>query len=437
MSQEQFSNYEQIAKIKVIGVGGAGNNAINRMIEDGVEGVEFIAANTDAQVLSVNKASTKIILGRDMTKGLGAGANPDIGRQAAVESRDEIRQHLEGADMIFIAAGMGGGTGTGAAPVIAEVAQDIGALTVGIITTPFTFEGHTRNTFAKEGTHQLRQHVDSLIIIANDRLLEIIGGVPLKDSFKEADNILRQGVQTITDLIAVPSLINLDFADAKNVMKNKGNALFGIGLGKGPNKAIEAANRAIISPLLDADIKGAKDAIINVTGGKTMTLHDANDAVDIVRQATGRDVNIIFGVAINEHLEDQMILTVIATGFEDKNESQVNIETPAAPTMTAEDEARRFSQNGGLLRPHAPKPTGSQSQPTYYSDDAPAEHSFYASQNVNPDIASQYDSYYSSHQHQKQNYNDNNKQGLEQRSAAAAETPTYHDDLPPFLQGQH
>ncbi|WP_342255761.1 cell division protein FtsZ [Spiroplasma endosymbiont of Poecilobothrus nobilitatus] len=315
-----FDNYEQVASIKVIGIGGAGNNAVNRMIEAGVQGVEFIVANTDAQIISVSKSKNKIVLGKETSKGLGAGANPDVGRQAAIESAEEIKDSLKGTDMVFVAAGMGGGTGTGAAPIIAKLAREQGALTVGIITTPFSFEGRARNSYAIQGTEELRKHVDSLIIISNDRLLEVIGGVPLKDSFKEADNILRQGVQTITDLIAVPSLINLDFADIKTVMKNKGNALFGIGIGSGKDKAIEAANKAIISPLLEASIRGARDAIINVTGGNTLTLNDANDAVDIVKQAIGGEVNIIFGTAVNEHLDDEMIVTVIATGFdEDQN----------------------------------------------------------------------------------------------------------------------
>ncbi|WP_425377727.1 cell division protein FtsZ [Spiroplasma endosymbiont of Polydrusus pterygomalis] len=315
---ENFDNYEQVASIKVMGIGGAGNNAVNRMIEAGVQGVEFIVANTDAQIISVSKSKNKIVLGKETSKGLGAGANPDVGRQAAIESTEEIKEALKGADMVFVAAGMGGGTGTGAAPIIAKLAREQGALTVGIITTPFSFEGRVRNSYAIQGTEELRKHVDSLIIISNDRLLEVIGGVPLKDSFKEADNILRQGVQTITDLIAVPSLINLDFADIKTVMKNKGNALFGIGIGSGKDKSIEAANKAIISPLLEASIRGARDAIINVTGGNTLTLNDANDAVDIVKQAIGGEVNIIFGTAVNEHLDDEMIVTVIATGFDEE-----------------------------------------------------------------------------------------------------------------------
>lgn len=313
-----FDNYGQVASIKVIGIGGAGNNAVNRMIEAGIQGVDFIVANTDAQVINISKSRHKIILGKEISKGLGAGANPDIGRQAAIESIEEIKESLKGADMIFIAAGMGGGTGTGAAPIIAKISKDSGALTVGIVTTPFTFEGYLRNNYAIQGTEELRQQVDSLIVISNNRLLEIIGGIPLNEAFKEADNILRQGVQTITDLIAVPSLINLDFADIKTVMKGKGNALFGIGVGVGSDKAVEAANKAIISPLLEASIKGAKDVIINITGGNTLTLNDANDAVDIIKQAIGNEVNIIFGTSVNEQLEDEMIVTIIATGFNDE-----------------------------------------------------------------------------------------------------------------------
>lgn len=337
----------RVARIKVVGVGGAGSNAVNRMIEDDVEGVEFIVVNTDAQALKMSQAATRLVLGFSLTKGLGAGSDPNIGREAAVESVDEMRRLLKGADMVFVAAGMGGGTGTGGAPVIAKVAQELGALTVGIITTPFAFEGKLRTLHANEGIKALRRYVDSLIVINNDRLLEIIGGVPLKDSFKEADNILRQGVQTITDLIAVPSLINLDFADVKNVMKNKGNALFGLGIGEGPNRAVEAANRAIVSPLLDAKIDGARDAIINVTGGKTMTLNDANDAVDIIRQAIGNEANIIFGVAINEQIEDKMILTVIATGFDDRKAAGSTAPPEAAPSSQQQirDRLAQFAQN--------------------------------------------------------------------------------------------
>ncbi|MGL5268873.1 MAG: cell division protein FtsZ [Spiroplasma sp.] len=318
MELDNTAQFEQVAIIKVIGVGGAGNNAVNRMIEAGVQGVGFYVANTDAQVLSASKAKNRIILGKELSKGLGAGANPEIGQQAAIESETEIKKVLEGADMVFIAAGMGGGTGTGAAHIIARIAKESGALTIAIITKPFKFEGRQRNAYAAMGIEKLRKQVDAIIIISNDKLLNVIGNIPLKDSFKEADNILRQGVQTITDLIAVPALINLDFADVRTILQNKGSALFGIGMGKGENKAKESALKAISSPLLDdVTIKGAKNLILNVTGGTTMTLIDANIAVDVVREAAGNEVNIIFGVAINEHLNDAMIVTVIATGFEE------------------------------------------------------------------------------------------------------------------------
>ncbi|AXK51294.1 cell division protein FtsZ [Spiroplasma alleghenense] len=310
-------NLNQTAKIRVVGVGGGGCNAVNRMVEENVQGVEFIVANTDAQVLAASKAETKIVIGAEISKGLGAGANPDIGRQAAIETEAKLKEVLSGSDLIFIAAGMGGGTGTGAAPEIARIAKETGALVIGIVTKPFRFEGRMRNSYAVQGIEELRKYVDSIIIISNDRLLDIIGGIPVAESFREADNILKQGVQTITDLIAVPSVINLDFADVRTVMRGKGNALFGIGIGKGPDKAIEAANKAITSSLLETSVRGAKDAIVNVTGGKNVSLNDAYDAVDIVQQASGEDLNIIFGIAINENLDDELIVTVIATGFED------------------------------------------------------------------------------------------------------------------------
>ena len=315
-AQPQIEDIDRAAaRIKVVGVGGAGCNAVNRMIIDHVEGVEFVVANTDAQVLKISQATTKILLGYHVTQGLGAGANPEIGRSAALESADEVRRVLQDTDMVFIACGMGGGTGTGGAPVIAKVAKELGALTIGIITTPFAFESRTRSRYAREGLINMRRHVDSLIVIDNDRILEVIGDVPLQDSFREADNILRQAVQTITDLIATPSLINLDYADVRTVMEKKGNALFGIGQGEGSDRAVKAAQAAIVSPLLGAHIKGASDAIVNVTGGKKMTLNDAYRAVDVIRQNIGQEANIIFGVAINEALQDQIIVTFIATGF--------------------------------------------------------------------------------------------------------------------------
>lgn len=317
-------NFVQVANIKVIGVGGGGCNAVSRMVDEGVQGVEFYIANTDAQILNTSKILNKIVLGKETTKGLGAGGNPDVGRKAALESEDEIRQCIQGADMVFVAAGMGGGTGTGAAPVIAKVAKEAGALTVGVVTKPFTFEGPRRLSQAFDGLNELSQNVDSIIVVSNDRLLEVIGGRPLKESFREADNVLRQAVQTITDLIAVPAFINLDFADVRSVMSGKGAALIGIGMARGENKAEEAATRAISSPLLEVSIEGAKDAIINVTGGDSISLYDANRAVEVIREAVGNDINTIFGIAINENLDDDMIVTVIATGFEDKDVQVIN-----------------------------------------------------------------------------------------------------------------
>ena len=322
--------YVQVAKIKVIGVGGGGCNDVARMVEEGVQGVEFYVANTDAQILNGTKVQNKIVLGKDLTKGLGAGGDPEIGRKAAQESEEEIRDALKDSDMVFVAAGMGGGTGTGAAPVIAKIAKDLGALTVGVVTKPFTFEGPRRLNQAFEGLKELAANVDSIIVVSNDRLLEVIGGRPLKESFREADNVLRQGVQTITDLIAVPAFINLDFADVRSVMSGKGSALIGIGMARGENKAEEAATRAISSPLLEVSIEGARDAIINVTGGENISLFDANRAVEVIREAVGNDINTIFGIAINENLDDDMIVTVIATGFEE-SDAQVIQSTGAQP----------------------------------------------------------------------------------------------------------
>ena len=320
--------FMQVARIKVIGVGGGGCNAVARMVEEGVQGVEFYVANTDAQILNSTKIKNKLILGKELTKGLGAGGNPEMGRKAALESEAEIREAIGDADMVFVSAGMGGGTGTGAAPVIAKIAKEAGALTVGIVTKPFTFEGPRRLTQAGDGLSELSENVDSIIVVSNDRLLEVIGGRPIQESFREADNVLRQGVQTITDLIAIPAFINLDFADVREVMSGKGSALIGIGMARGENKAEEAALRAISSPLLEVSVEGAKDAIINVTGGSNISLFDANRAVEIIREAVGNDINTIFGIAINENLDDDMIVTVIATGFEENVSQIIQATTP-------------------------------------------------------------------------------------------------------------
>ncbi len=305
---------DQLAKIKVVGVGGGGNNAVNRMIEQGLQGVEFIVANTDLQVLNSSKAKIKIQLGNT---GLGAGADPEVGKEAALESKDAIVEVLKGADMVFVTCGMGGGTGTGAAPVIAEIAQDLGALTVGIVTKPFSFEGRIRSEHAEKGLAELKEHVDTLIVIPNDKLRDIIDKTtPMLDAFREVDNVLRLGVQSVSDLIAVTGLVNLDFADVKAVMENKGDALIGIGVATGQNRAIEAAKQSVSSPLLEKDIKGATDAIINITGGKDLSLFEVEDAVQVVREAAGTDINTIFGAVINETFEDNIVVTVIATGFD-------------------------------------------------------------------------------------------------------------------------
>ena len=312
---------DQIAKIKVIGVGGGGNNAVNRMIESGVGGVEFIVANTDLQVLNVSKAETKIQIGEELTEGLGAGANPEIGREAALESKAEIEAALAGADMVFVTCGLGGGTGTGAAPVVAEIAQSQGALTVAIVTKPFKFEGRKRMEQAEVGLEELKKHVDTIIVIPNDRLRDMIDRTtPIVQAFLEVDNVLRRGVQSISDLIAVSGLVNLDFADVKAVMQKRGNAIIGIGIGIGEDRAIEAAKQAVASPLLETTIDGATDAIINITGGNSLTLFEAEDAAEVVRNAANTDINTIFGAVINENLTDEVIVTVIATGFDDGRE---------------------------------------------------------------------------------------------------------------------
>ena len=342
---------DQLANIKVIGVGGGGNNAVNRMIESGVKGVDFIVANTDLQVLNNSKASVKIQIGTDLTNGLGAGANPQIGKEAALESKTEIEEALKGADMVFVTCGMGGGTGTGAAPVVADIAQSLGALTVGIVTKPFSFEGKKRMQQAISGLEELKNHVDTLIVIPNDRLRDIIDKTtPLLDSFKEVDNVLRRGVQSISDLIAVAGLINLDFADVKAIMEKRGNALIGIGMGVGEGRAKEAALQAVSSPLLETSISGATDAIINVTGGGNLTLFEVEEAAEVIRQSANTDINTIFGAVINENLNDELIVTVIATGFEEEKPILHSYSTTYDSSNDSDDEADvpAFLRNRGF-----------------------------------------------------------------------------------------
>jgi len=309
-----------IATIKVIGVGGAGNNAVNRMIEAGIRGVEFIAVNTDRQILLESKAPTKIQIGEKITRGLGAGANPDIGAQAAEETKAEVAEALRGADMVFVTAGMGGGTGTGAAPVVASVAKEMGILTIGVVTKPFTFEGKKRLSQAERGIESLKNKVDTLVVIPNDKLLQIIDRkTSILEAFKMADDVLRQGVQGISDLIAVPGLINLDFADVKTIMLNTGMAHMGIGLASGENRAEDAAKQAIESPLLETSIEGARGVIINITGSSNLGLHEVNTAAELIQRSVDSEANIIFGSVVNEEMGDDISITVIATGFEDRD----------------------------------------------------------------------------------------------------------------------
>ncbi|KMY45083.1 cell division protein FtsZ [Bacillus sp. FJAT-27916] len=342
------TNIDSLATIKVIGVGGGGNNAVNRMIEHGLQGVEFIAVNTDAQALNLSKAEVKMQIGGKLTRGLGAGANPEVGKKAAEESKEQIEQALEGADMVFVTAGMGGGTGTGAAPVVAQIARELGALTVGVVTRPFTFEGRKRSTQAQGGIASMKESVDTLIVIPNDRLLEIVDkSTPMLEAFREADNVLRQGVQGISDLIAVPGLINLDFADVKTIMSNKGSALMGIGVASGESRAAEAAKKAISSPLLETSIDGAQGVLMNITGGTNLSLFEVQEAADIVASASDQEVNMIFGSVINENLKDEIVVTVIATGF-----SEVEQARPAARPNFGQS---RPAANPNPVKREAPK----------------------------------------------------------------------------------
>lgn len=328
---------QQFAQIKVIGCGGGGNNAVNRMIKGGLKNVEFIAVNTDKQALMLSQASQKIQIGDKLTKGLGAGANPEIGQKAAEESKEEIAQAIKGADMVFITAGMGGGTGTGAAPVIAEIAKSMGILTVGVVTKPFPFEGRKRLLHAEMGIKNLKERVDTLVTIPNERLLSIVDKkTPLVESFKLADDVLRQGVQGISDLITIPGLVNLDFADVKTIMIDKGLAHMGTGEGRGDSRAQDAAKQAISSPLLETSIIGATGVLLNITGGPDFSLIEMNEAAEIVQQAADPDANIIVGAVIDENLKDEIRITVIATGFEN---GKPEIKVPKASATTGRSEA--------------------------------------------------------------------------------------------------
>ena len=319
MHENEINNY--LAVIKVVGVGGGGTNAVNRMIEEGIRGVEFVAINTDAQALAISDADIKVHIGTDITRGLGAGANPEVGRKAAEESRDDIAEALAGADMVFITCGEGGGTGTGAAPIVADIAMnDVGALTVAVVTKPFTFEGRKRKNSAEEGIKTLAESVDTMIVIPNDRLLDIAEKkTTMLEAFTTADGVLSQGTQGITDLITVPGVINLDFADVKTIMKQAGTAMMGIGVASGDTRAVDAAQQAISSPLLESSVDGATRVLLSIAGSKDLGIQEINDAADLVANAVDPDANIIFGTVVDESLGDQVRITVIATGFSDSN----------------------------------------------------------------------------------------------------------------------
>jgi cell division protein FtsZ len=309
--------FNQKPIIKVIGVGGGGGNAVNRMIDNDVKGVEFVAVNTDAQDLKDSKADIRIQIGARLTRGLGAGADPEIGRNAAIESEEDLRKNLIGTNLVFITAGMGGGTGTGAAPVIARIAKEVGCLTVAIVTKPFAFEGQLRMQKALAGANELKKHVDSLIVIPNEKLLSVVDkSTTMLDAFREADSVLRQGVQGIAEIITFPGLINVDFADVKTVMSNKGTALMGIGVASGEHRAVEAARRAIHSKLLEISLDGATDAIVNITSGENITLFETNACIEEIRHSCSGNLNIIYGTALNRKLKDEMVVTVIATGYD-------------------------------------------------------------------------------------------------------------------------
>lgn len=361
---------EQFAQIKVVGVGGGGNNAVNRMIEANLKGVQFIAVNTDRQALYTSKAEYKIQIGEKLTRGLGAGANPDMGAKAAEESRDDIFQALQGADMVFITAGMGGGTGTGAAPIVAEIAKEMGILTVGVVTKPFTFEGKRRRTHAEKGIEELKKRVDTLVTIPNDRLLQVVERrTSIVEAFKIADDVLRQGVQGISDLITTPGLVNLDFADVKTIMYERGLAHMGIGKASGENRATEAAKQAIHSPLLETTINGSKGVLLNITGGNSLGLHEVTEAAEIVAESADQDANIIFGAVIDETLKDEIRITVIATGFSDgqfdemfvdnivhktnSEHAKVNVQptTPVAANQPAQEKEKEREEDDDLAIP--------------------------------------------------------------------------------------
>lgn len=373
-----------LARIKVFGVGGGGGNAVNRMIKSNIHGIEFIAVNTDAQALLNNEAPVKINIGKAVTRGLGAGSNPDMGRQAAEESTEDIKNALEGADMVFITCGLGGGTGTGAAPVIAEIANSMGILTVGVVTKPFSFEGHRRKTQAMEGLENLKAKVDTLITIPNDKILSLIDRkTPLMEAFQVVDDVLRQGVQGISDLITIHGMINVDFADVRAIMDNAGSALMGIGYGSGENRAVEAARAACESPLLEMDIQGAKGILFNITGGNDLSMFEVDEAARIITEAADPEANIIFGAVVNDNFTGEIKITVVATGFDDIKRNNIarplmefkapsNLNNTAKAKEITPFQRSSFSQAQAVPQQEAQRPISTPQMPTM--DDATSEY---------------------------------------------------------------
>jgi len=423
---------KKFASIKVVGIGGGGGNAVNRMVAESVQGVEFIAANTDLQAIGVSLADNKIQLGAKLTKGLGGGAIPSIGEQSAKESIEDLESSLSGADMVFVTAGMGGGTGTGASPIVARLAKDLGALTIAVVTKPFRFEGSVRTRQAEEGIENLKQHVDALITIPNDKLLDVIEKMTsMVDAFKTADDVLRQGVQGIADLITVPGLINLDFADVKTIMKDSGSAMMGIGNASGEGRAIEAATQAVSSPLLEQTINGATGVLLNITGGESLTLQEVHQAADVIYNTVDPNANIVFGSVINDSLTDEIAITVIATGF-DTNTSLSSIRTTMSETIE--------------------ESTPSQSQPTYDSIESqpqqqyatqqsyqttetqPTSNTFTATSQQEPTQTTNHESIQASHNLEEQNnpLSQNEEDLISQKQKT--ENTEFDLDVPAFLR---
>ena len=437
----EFDNTEvnSFASIKVVGVGGAGTNAVNRMVEANIKGVEFIAINTDLQALNLSKADVKLQIGEKITKGLGAGARPEVGAQAAEESREEIAKIVKGADLVFVTCGMGGGTGTSAAPVIAGIARDMGILTIGVVSKPFMFEGKQRMKNAEAGIEQLKTRVDTLVVVPNDRLLQVVTkGTTMTEAFRQADDTLRQGIQGISDLIAVPSLINLDFADVRTVMQSGGLAHMGIGIGKGENRMVDAAKQAVESPMLETSIDGARAVLINITGGTDTSILDINEAATLITQAADPEANIIFGAGIDESLTDEVHVTVIATGFEKTPFVTARPAAPAEPAYSArpaasEEPALNNARPTPAVANEGPEVPSFVNQPRYVMPDRSGHRSLYGQRTFTEPEP----------QKTEQNaatgdpfYDEDPFEETEQQTEKKANRRGFTPDIPPFLRGR-